>query len=97
MLLQWCLPSVHGHYICCATSRRAGIVTPLALFYPRNVLVQSSRLERFAGVCFQRVEVCSNSKSSRLEMGVTRGEWRGGAGGSGSRPAPRLQIGRAHV
>jgi hypothetical protein len=31
-------------------------------------LVQSSRLERVAFVCYQRVGRCSDSKSSRLEM-----------------------------
>jgi hypothetical protein len=35
--------------------------------YPRDPMVQSSRLERGAVVCFQLVGACSSSKSSRLE------------------------------
>ena len=37
------------------------------VIYPRYRMVQSSRLEQLAVVCFQLVGACSNSKSSRLE------------------------------
>src|ERR1700733_5370022 len=38
------------------------------LIYPRYRMVQSSRLEQVRLVCFQLVEPCSNSRSSRLAV-----------------------------